>query len=304
MSAPVLVALMAALLMGGGAVLMWLGSGGMERRSRVNERLQAWATTRNPQVERRGAARTGIARISWLAPLLQRSGINFTGRLQVILGVIPLLALPLLATFGGRWAALTFVLLYPLALYGMLRWKIRRFARALVGRLPPYLDGVGRSLAVGNSMPIALKLALDQSIEPIPQVFRQVLQRQELGMSIENALEQVAAVYHIRELTLLASAISINSRYGGKLEAVLGNISNSIREYDRAQRELVAMTAETRLSSAILAALPILIAFMITASNPGYIRGMWYDPTGRWLLVGAFFLELTGSIILLRMARV
>ncbi|HET7833919.1 MAG TPA: type II secretion system F family protein [Gallionella sp.] len=304
MNAAIVVALIAAVLMAGGAVLLWMGAPKQDRRSRVSERLEAWASLHPHEAERRLAGRTGLARIAWLAPLLQRSGLSLTPKLQAILAVIPLVGVPFLAIFLGTWVVVGFLLLYPLALYGALRWKIRQFSRALVAQLPGYLDGVARSLAVGNSMPIALRLSMEQSIEPIPQVFRQVVQRQELGVSIENALEQVAAIYHVRELTLLASAITVNSRYGGKLEAVLSNIANSIREYDRAQRELIAMTAETRLSALILSALPILIALMMSTANPGYIRGMWLDASGRWLLIGAFSLDLIGTVILLRMARV
>ncbi len=304
MNVAAVVALIAAVLMVGSAVLLWMGAPKQDLRSRVGERLEAWASPHPHDVERRLAGRTGLARIAWLAPLLPRSGLSLTPKFQAILVVIPLVTLPLLAIFLGTWAAVAFVPLYPLALYGALRWKIRKFARALVAQLPGYLDGVARSLAVGNSMPIALRLAMEQSIEPIPQVFRQVVQRQELGVSIENALEQVSAIYRVRELALLAAAITVNSRYGGKLEAVLSNIANSIREYDRAQRELIAMTAETRLSAWILSGLPILITVMLGAANPTYIRSMWLDESGRWMLIGAFSLDLIGTVILLRMARV
>ena len=304
MNVAMVVALIAAVLMIGSAVLLWLGAPRLDRGSRISERLYAWASMHPNELERHDGDLTGVARIAWLAPLLQRSGITFSQNTQTILVGIPLLGIPMLAIFAGGWAVAAFVLFYPLALYGALRWKIRQFARSLVAQLPSYLDSVARSLAVGNSMPIALKLSMEQSAEPIPQVFRQVVQRQELGVSIENALEQVVSLYRIRELTLLAAAVTVNSRYGGRLEAVLSNIANSIREHDRAQRELIAMTAETRLSAWILSALPILIGLMLGATNPAYIRGMWLDDFGRWLLIGAFALDFIGTFILLRMARV
>jgi len=88
------------------------------------------------------------------------------------------------------------------------------------------------------------------------------------------------------------------------METVLSNISNAIREHDNAQRELVALTAETRLSSWILSALPVLIALMLAASNPQYIRGMLLDEGGRWMLIVAFALDVAGTMILLRMGRI
>lgn len=304
MNVAMVIALISAVLMAGGAVLLWSGAPRQDRRNVISKRLEAWASMHPHELERRADERTGMMRIAWLARLVARSSISLSDNMQVVIGGVPLLVLPLLAIVLGGWAALAFALLYPLALYMALKWKIRQFARALVARLPAYLDGVARSLAVGNTMPVALKLAMEQSVEPIPQVFRQVVQRHELGVSIENALEQVAALYQVRELTLLASAVTVNSRYGGKMEAVLDNIANAIRERDHAQRELLALTAETRLSAWILSALPILIALMLAATNPKYIYGMWLDPSGRWMLMVAFALDVAGTLILFRMGRI
>lgn len=304
MNVATVVALISAVLMAGGAVLLWSGAPRQDRRGLVSKRLEEWASMHPHEYERRADERTGMMRIAWFARQLPRSGLTFSHNHQAVLVGIPLLVLPLQAILFGAWAVLAFALLYPAILYAALRWKIRRFAAALVSHLPAYLDSVARSLAVGNTMPVALKLAMEQSIEPIPQVFRQVIQRHELGVSIENALEQVAATYQIRELTLLASAIIVNSRYGGKMEVILSNIANSIREYDRAQRELIALTAETRLSAWILSALPIIILLLLGATNPAYIRGMWLDESGRWMLLVAFALDFAGTLILLRMARI
>ena len=304
MNIAMVIALISAVLMAGGAVLLWTEAQGQDRRNLVSKRLDTWVSLHPFELERRAEERKGMMRIAWLARMLTRSAITLSQNTQSILVGIPLLVLPVLAIVFGGWAAVAFAVLYPSVLYAVLRWKVRKFARTLVARLPAYLDGVARSLAVGNTMPVALKLAMEQSIEPIPHVFRQVVQRHELGVSIENALEQVAATYQIRELALVAAAVTVNSRYGGKLEAVLSNISDSIREYDRAQRELVAMTAETRLSAWILSALPILIALMLGVTSPEYIRGMWLDASGRMMLTVAFALDVAGTLILLRMARV
>jgi tight adherence protein B len=50
--------------------------------------------------------------------------------------------------------------------------------------------------------------------------------------------------------------------------------------------------------------LPLIILVMLGATNPAYIRGMWLDDSGRWMLLAAFGLDIAGTLILLRMARV
>jgi len=43
---------------------------------------------------------------------------------------------------------------------------------------------------------------------------------------------------------------------------------------------------------------------MLAASNPQYMRGMWLDESGRWMLIVAFALDFAGTLILLRMGRI
>jgi tight adherence protein B len=47
-----------------------------------------------------------------------------------------------------------------------------------------------------------------------------------------------------------------------------------------------------------------MIGLMLGVTNPAYLRSMWIDESGHWMLIGAFALEFTGTLILLRMARV
>jgi tight adherence protein B len=80
-------------------------------------------------------------------------------------------------------------------------------------------------------------------------------------------------------------------------------MSSFMRDLEQAERELVAMSAETRLSSWVLGLLPVSIAGFLILSHPSYFGSMWYDPTGRLFMYAAFALQLAGAYFLYRLAR-
>ncbi len=303
MNMAALLLLLAALLLACGGWLLWRSAQRSEWSGAAAARVESLAGRLPRQPEQRQKARIGIARLRFVGRALHRAGISLAPQTQTALMVAPLAAFPILALALPLAATLAVMLLYPLLLYGVLLWKIARFRRALVEQLPGFLDAVARSLAVGNTMMVAIQLSIEKSQDPVRRVFARVLRRHELGASIEDALAQVARSYGIRELSMLASVVSVNSRWGGKVEPVLGNIATTIREADRARRELFALTAETRFSAWLLSLLPPVVAALMSGANPAYLQGMWQDPAGRWVLLGALLLEVAGAALLFRMSR-
>ncbi len=300
-----LLLLAAAVLFLLGAWLLWSAASRKGQHGAVRARLESLTgrVSREPD-QRTPGSRYGFAALRFVGKGLYRAGLSLSPQAHNVLLGAPVAVFPFLAAALGVSVALIPLLAYPVFLYLLLLWKVSRFGKALVEQMPGFLDGVSRSLAVGNTMPVAIRLTIEKSPDPVQRVFDQVLRRHELGASVEDALQQVARSYDIRELSMLASVISVNARFGGKVEPVLTNISTAIREKERARRELLALTAETRFSAWLLSGMPVGVAAMMAAFNPRYIYGMWTDPTGHWLLLGAFGLEVVGTLLLFRMSRI
>lgn len=303
MSPSALLFLLAGLLMLAGAWLLWRSLARREWSGAAAARVESLSNRLPRQPEQRQRERSGLYRFRPISRALYRAGLSLTPQVQMALLLGPLVAFTILAVSLPLALVLSLLLLYPLLLYVALLWKIARFGRALVEQLPGFIDAVSRSLAVGNTMMVAIQLSIEKSQDPARRVFARVLRRHELGASIEDALAQVARGYGIRELSMLASVVNVNSRWGGKVEPVLNNIATTIREADRARRELFALTAETRFSAWLLSLMPPLVAVMMSAANPAYLQTMWHDPTGRWVLLAALGLESIGAALLFRMSR-
>lgn len=245
----------------------------------------------------------------WLAARfdrsLQRAGMTGSPRIYAAL-LVPALAVFLLTeVFLGLAYALPLTLLvYPLLLYIFLQFRIARYRTQLIGQLPAFLESISRILSVGCSLELAFRNATEECDDPLQSVCRQVVKRTQAGQSLEEAMLQVADIQAIRELGFVASVFHLGMRYGGNAHAVLERLSVTMRERLRSHQELRAMTAETRTSAAILSALPVVVGLLTLSSNPRYLTGMWFDPSGRTLLLAALVLQLVGMALLFRMSRI
>lgn len=285
-------------------VFMWRASkGGSQMSNRLRQLDVAVANSEFPG----GFAATAVAR-DWLPPIighwLERAGFSEDKRLYGLLAIpAPIFALLGYFLLGIKGAVFGLLVVYPLVASLYIRWRIDRFTGKVTAQLPNFIDTVARILSIGSSLELAFRSASEECDEPLRGITAQMLLRTRAGVALEDAMNQVADNYGIKDLSFLASVFYLGVRYGGNARAVLERIALSLRERERGQQELSAMTSETRASAWILSGLPIVVGFMTLISNPEYLLSMWSDEMGHKLLIVGVTLQVIGMWLLFRMAR-
>lgn len=235
---------------------------------------------------------------------LRKCGVTSAVRFLVKLLVFDLIASLLAGAFiGVAIGALVFILVL-LGAWLMLLSRANKRNTQIVMALPNFLDGMIRVTRVGASLPAALLAVTKESQGPIRDLFLQVAMRQQAGLSLEQAMAQMGEFYEIRELSLIASVLRLNQRYGGRADLVLERIAEWMRGRVAAQSELAALSAETRLSALMLSVLIPGIAAFIVFYNFQYMSMMLDDPMGRIILIAGVALLALGIVILMRMSKI
>lgn len=215
--------------------------------------------------------------------------------------------LVLAALIGWRWEGGMGLLVVPLVViaggYVLLRWRHQQRAAATLRQMPMFLDQMIRALSAGRTIDSSFVLSTERCVVPLREILDRVCANMRLGVDLSTALSAVARLHDLRELQLLALAVHVNTRYGGSIRDLLGSLINMISQRERAQRELRALTGETRLSAWVLGLLPLSLASYMIAMNPGYLETMWADPTGKTVLASALGMQLVGVMLLWRMIR-
>ncbi|WP_371233507.1 type II secretion system F family protein [Pseudomonas sp. QE6] len=272
--------------------------------------IMAWRTRHNEQVLQRlsgsGAlpAETARGRSShWLARRMRRAGVADMRRWLLCFGVAALLMGLLGARLGGAPGALGAVVLALAGGHVLLNVLYQRRLKRMIRQMPNFLDQVVRSLHSGRTLGDAIAQAVNASDDPLREVFALATNHVQLGISLPEALQEVAELYDQEELHVFSLGVAVNHRYGGNTTDLLENIIKVIHEREKLSRQLHAMTGETRLSALVLAVLPVSLGAYILFTNPGYLMNMWLDSSGRWLLLTSLGLQVLGCYTLWRMLK-
>jgi len=218
-----------------------------------------------------------------------------TGIVGTALGIVmmgPMLS-PMLGAMG---------LLVPVFVVFVIR---QQRSVKLSEQLPDALDMMSRSLRAGHALPSSFKLVATEMPAPVSIEFARAFEEQNLGLAFERAVVQMTRRAPTNaDLKLFAVSVIIQKETGGNLVEIIEKIAETIRARYRFYGKLRTLTAEGRMSSYILASLPILTAIFIAFTNPEYSRLLVTDPIGHAAVAYAVVTWLVGLIWMRSMMKV
>lgn len=231
------------------------------------------------------AARRGLNRV--IQERLDRGGIAMRSGEFIALhlsGVVIVGALAGLA--GGLAAGAIAVVVGAIVPILLLDQAVRSRTHRFDEQLPDALGLIAGSLRAGYGLLQAVALVTEEMLPPASDEFRRLQTQARLGLPLESALDQMADRVDSEDFRWTVSAITIQREVGGNLAEVLDIVASTIREREALRRQVAGLTAEGRLSAAILLVLPFLEAAGLMLINPTYFLAMFGTPIG-WALAGA-----------------
>ena len=244
----------------------------------------------------------------WLPVLYMRASIYFGFELQrkhVFMFVAGLLLLGLICNLIWGLDIALLAMGTAMVLFGFVLpyLRLRRRRRTMVEQIPIFIDQVLRSLSTGRSVEGAMRQVIAETPDPLATVLDPVVRATDLGANFTEALQDATRLHGIKELGLIALAIRISNNYGSSPTGLLSSVMQMIRQREQAQRELSAMTGETKISAWVLSLTPILIVTYMLFVNPGYLDMMLNDPTGIIVFRVGLGLQLFGILVFWRMLK-
>lgn len=170
----------------------------------------------------------------------------------------------------------------------------RQRSAALAAGLAPALQLLVDNLRVGRDLVSALAEVSESADEPVASLFGTVVSEVRLGARVDAAFADVAEAEGDRHLSVVASAVGLNIEFGGNLVEILSSVIESLEEEDRLRRDIDSLTADGRLSSTVLLALPVLTLIVVSVLSPGYASPLIDEPAGRLMSGVGVVLGLVG----------
>jgi tight adherence protein B len=301
-----------------GAYLWWNDARGPEAQ-RMERRLQmisaGWHDEQNASVLKERMLSSspaiqrllmGLPRVHRLDRLLEQSGLPWSVAQYLVLT----LALMVGAVLGvalltkSPWllfAAAVVAALLPLGY--VLRARHKRMRR-IEAQLPDALDLMARALRAGHAFPSALKMVGDEMSDPIAREFGAAFDEVNYGISMQDALLNLAARVPSNELKYFVVAVLIQRTTGGNLAELLDDIAAIMRARQKLLGTIRVLSADGRLSAWILCILPFALALAIFALNPVFLSILWTDPAGPVAVAIAAVLMVIGIFWMREVIRI
>jgi tight adherence protein B len=174
------------------------------------------------------------------------------------------------------------------------RSRLRKFA----AQLPDALELISRALRAGHSLGSGFSLVAEEMRPPISKEFQRTFEEQNLGVSLEDALQAFTDRMPNLDLRFFATAVVLQRQTGGDLAEILDKIGYLVRERFKIFGTVQALTGEGRLSGIVLLALPPALFLAVYKLNPDYVMPLFTDPMGRQMLMGGVVMQLLGAIVI------
>jgi Flp pilus assembly protein TadB/uncharacterized protein YegL len=185
-------------------------------------------------------------------------------------------------------------LIAPIVTRAVVQRKLNKIRSAFAEELPDNLEVLAGALRAGHSLIGAMGVMVDGATEPSKSEFRRVLQDEQLGVPLDDALMVMARRMDNLDIEQVAIVTRLGREAGGNTAEVLDRVVENIRGRMELRRLVRVLTAQGRIARYILTAIPIVLLLFFFSVNKVWLEPLWQTGPGRFAL-GAWVVLLIGG---------
>lgn len=241
-----------------------------------------------------------------LEALLEQTELEITvAQLMAYMGIGGMLGFMLAVIGSGGIMFLILPLLFGLMPLFFVLFKRNQKNTKLSQQLPDALEMMARSLRAGHALSSAFKMVATEMPTPVSIEFARAFESQELGMPFEKAVaDMTRRAPDNQDLKIFALSVIVQKETGGNLVEIIEKIADTVRGREKFQGKLRGLTAEGRMSSYILGALPFVSLLFMLFGNRDYLMPMFEEQVGHYVLAYGICSWAIGFLWMRKMIKV
>lgn len=199
------------------------------------------------------------------------------------------------------------------SIFVLLFWKLpgkvianmqRRRTTKFVHQMVDGLALMSNAMRSGLNVPQALQLVSDELPNPISQEYMLVLSQNKLGISLEDALSNLAVRMKHEDIEMFTTAVNILKETGGNLAETFETISNTIRERIKVESKIAAMTAQGVMQGVVVVIMPFALGAVLYAIDPVKMTPMFTTIPGWIMLMLMMTLQAVGAFSIWKIVQI
>jgi len=225
----------------------------------------------------------------------------------------------LLISFG--MGALFFILFWPSVFVGaifgaavtiagwsvpllVVRYLYERRCTLFVDQMVDGLTIMANGIKSGSNAMQSMERVIEIMGNPISQEFRQVITQHQFGQSFEEALLDLGERIPRPDVQMFVTAINILKETGGNLAETFETIVTTVRERQKVEKKIQALTAQGLMQGIIVTSIPFILAAVFLVVDPNYIKPMFSTTLGLVLLFAMLGLQIIGGIMIKKIVTI
>ncbi|MGZ3774201.1 MAG: type II secretion system F family protein [Pseudobdellovibrionaceae bacterium] len=178
--------------------------------------------------------------------------------------------------------------------------RCTKFVDQMVDGLTIMANGI----KAGSNPQESMKRVVEIMGNPISQEFSQVLYQMQVGDSFESALNDLGARIPRPDVQMFVTAINILKETGGNLAETFQTIVIVIRERQKVEKKIQALTAQGLMQGIIVTLIPFILMGVFLLVDPNFIKPMFNTTLGLVLLGVMLILQIIGGIVIKKIVTI
>ena len=199
-----------------------------------------------------------------------------------------------LGTFLGISFGITGFQLVPIVYKTLYQKRCAQFTDQMVDALTIMANGIKS----GSNPQQSMSRVVEIMSNPVRAEFSQVITQVQFGQSFEEALTDLGERIPLPDVQMFVTAINILKETGGNLAETFQTIVSTIRERQKLEKKISAMTAQGVMQGIIVTCIPFVLLGVFMFIDPDYMKPMFNTTLGLILLAAMLGMQIIGGVVI------
>lgn len=156
----------------------------------------------------------------------------------------------------------------------------------------------------GSGVMQSMEAVVENIKGPLSQEFSMILNKVRLGMTMDEALNDFADRVPKQDVQMLVTSINILNDTGGDLGQTFETINMVVRERQKIEKKIEAMTAQGKAQGIIISMVPFGLLLLFKAMDPEFVEPLFTTTPGLLALLGVFVLVVIGGFVIKKIVTI
>jgi tight adherence protein B len=181
-------------------------------------------------------------------------------------------------------------------------WERRcnRIVNQMIDGMTIMTNGVSAGLSITQSME---RVTINMT-GPLAQEFTLILNQIRLGRSVEEALNEFGDRIPRQDVQMFVTSVNILKETGGNLAETFTTIVSTIRERQKIEKKIEAMTSQGTMQAIIVILVPFLLLIIFMIVDPTFVMPLFTRPLGWVALMMMIGLQVIGGIAMKKIVTI